>query len=810
MKINEKINNTVTSIVNKVNSVAQGETDREGIPKIITEGMPGLVREAAAEGAVLLENDGVLPLKKGTKVALFGRNSYDYFYVGYGSGGDVNRPYEVSLADGVRGCEALEINEEVAKYYTDWSAAHPINHGVWGHWPLRYPDLSIDENDKAMIKNAAKSSDVAIITIGRSAGEDRDNQLTNESYYIHPEELALIDEVKKSFDKIVVLLNVGGILDMSALGGFSALMYVWQGGMESGNAVADLLCGKVSPSGRLSDTVAKRYEDYPSADNFGGKDFDVYYEDIYVGYRYFETFARDKVLYPFGYGLSYGSFEYKNVKAAAKDDGFELKVTVKNTGNFTAKEVVQLYIEKPCGVLGNPARELVAFAKTKALSAGESERLTLFVNPYQLTSYDEFGDTGYRFAYVTQAGEYRFYLGKNARDNECVFTYYQDETELFAQHRQAAAPQEKFEILCAEKEDGNYVQKTKTAATRRFDLGARIINSLPKGVPQTGDKGIKLADVKEGRASLDDFTAQLSLDELEAISRGDYTMDSPLGAKGNAGAIGGVLQSLRDKGIPAVTTTDGPSGIRLQASCSLLPNGTLLACSFNTELVNGLYSALAAEMKDRGSDILLGPGINIHRNPLCGRNFEYFSEDPFLTGMMAAACVEGVQSRGGSACPKHFACNNQEFRRTQVDERVSERALREIYLKGFEICVERAKPKNIMTSYNKINGVWSHYNYDLCTTILRGEWEYEGNVMTDWWMRSSKSPEFPSICNQAYRVRAQVDVLMPGNKAHLSRRRKPDGTLLKTYGRGCGITLGELQRTAKNVLKMVIATKENL
>ena len=282
-------------------------------------------------------------------------------------------------------------------------------------------------------------------------------------------------------------------------------------------------------------------------------------------------------------------------------------------------------------------------------------------------------------------------------------------------------------------------------------------------------------------------------------------MDSPLGAKGNAGAFGGVLQSLRDKGVKPVITTDGPSGIRLRASCSLIPIGTLLACTYNTELVEELYTAISNEMKDRGSDVLLAPGLNIHRNPLCGRNFEYYSEDPFVSGKMAAAAVKGVQSTGLSACPKHFACNIQEHRRTMTDARVSERALRQIYLKGFEICVKEAEPKNIMTSYNKVNGVYSHYNYDLCTTILRGEWDYKGNVMTDWWMKSQKSPEFENVSDQAYRVRAQVDVLMPGGDRITNG--KPDGTLLKSYGKPLGITLGEMQRSAMNVLRLVMDIK---
>lgn len=284
-------------------------------------------------------------------------------------------------------------------------------------------------------------------------------------------------------------------------------------------------------------------------------------------------------------------------------------------------------------------------------------------------------------------------------------------------------------------------------------------------------------------------------------------MNHPLGPKGNTGIFGGVTESLREKGVVPVVTTDGPSGIRLYQSCSLLPMGTLLACTFNQRLMNRLFMGVGAEMKERGTDVLLAPGLNIHRNPLCGRNFEYFSEDPYVSGKIAAAIVKGIQSTGVSACPKHFACNNQEYKRNTNDSRVSERALREIYIKGFEICVKEAKPINLMTSYNKINGVWGHYHYELVQGILRGEWKYEGNVMTDWWMKSSKSPEFPTLRDNAYRVRAGVDVLMPGGKLISFFSRKPDGTLLETYGKKDGITLGEMQYCAKNVLRCVMELK---
>jgi len=296
----------------------------------------------------------------------------------------------------------------------------------------------------------------------------------------------------------------------------------------------------------------------------------------------------------------------------------------------------------------------------------------------------------------------------------------------------------------------------------------------------------------------------LSDEELEALSRGHGMMGSNLGVAGNAGAFGGVIESLRQKGVPPIITSDGPAGLRLKKYCALLPCGTALACTWNTELVETLSAKVGEEMIHYGVDVQLAPGMNIHRNPLCGRNFEYFSEDPLLSGKTAAAVVRGVQSQGKAACPKHFACNNQETNRNRNDSRVSERALREIYLRNFEIVIKEGKPLTIMTSYNKVNGVWSHYNYDLVTTILRGEWGYTGCVITDWWMQKAKSPEFPKLKNNAYRVRAQVDVLMPGDMGHIAKTYKSDGSLLKTLGQPDGITRGELRRTAKNVLMLAL------
>ena len=513
------------------------------------------------------------------------------------------------------------------------------------------------------------------------------------------------------------------------------------------------------------------------------------------------------MLFPFGFGLSYTTFDCAVTQTRISGDDCRVWVTVTNTGDtYSGKQVVQLYLQKPQGVLSQPERILIAFAKTETLLPGESEKLCLSCKLSDFASYDDTGLSGHRSAWIFEKGDYNLYIGFDVRSAAFCRTFTVRALKVVRQCSQVCAPDpaHPFERLVLRKnDDGGSVPMTERAPARQISLRDRILRNLPEDLPQTGDRGIKLADVKKGEATLDAFVSQLSFDELEAITRGDYTMDSPLGAKGNAGAIGGVLESLRDKDVPAVITTDGPSGIRLASTCSLLPNGVALACTFNETLVQELFSLLAQEMADRGSDILLAPGMNIHRNPLCGRNFEYFSEDPCLSGRIAASYVRGVQSGGLSACPKHFACNNQETNRTHNDSRVSERALREIYLKGFELCVREGKPHNIMTSYNKINGVWSHYNYDLCTTVLRNEWGFTGSVMTDWWMRRDESHEFPGVIDQGYRVRAGVDVLMPGGPR--TGKRKPDGTLKKSMKAENGVTLGEMQTCAKHVLKMCLA-----
>lgn len=763
--------------------------------KVIEEHLPTLCRQAAAEGIVLLKNQGgALPLQKDAPVAVFGRVQLDYFYVGYGSGGDVNPPYTVNLMEGL-GNAGVQVDQELAQTYAKWSEENQPFMGFWGNWPRYFEEMPLEDSQ---VQAAASRCQTAVVVIGRAAGEDRENTLEPGSYYLTDAERKLLTQVTGAFAKTVVLINSGSIMDLAWLEEYpiSAALVVWQGGMESGNAVADVLTGAVTPCGKLTDTISYRYEDHPSASNFLGNDANVYAEDIYVGYRYFETFAQDKVQFPFGFGLSYTTFALENVQVKLCGDTVRVKATVKNTGSYAGKEVVQVYGAAPQGVLGKAARVLCAYEKTKLLQPGECQVLDMKFPVNNLASFDDSGATGHKDAWVLEAGDYAVYVGSDVRAAQKQGAVTVPELRVLSQLEEVCAPVVPFERMV--NKDGQVAYEPVPQATR--SLKDRIVENMPQEIPFTGDKGIKLQDVADGLASMEDFVAQLTPEDLEALSHGDYIMGSSLGALGNAGVLGGITESLRALGVPPATTTDGPSGIRLQYFCSLLPCGTALACAWNPQLVESLYQAHGREMVMKGSDMLLGPGMNIHRNPLCGRNFEYFSEDPLVSGKTGAAMVRGLQKNGVSACPKHFACNNQETNRAYNDSQVSQRALREIYLKGFEICIAEGKPQNIMSSYNKINGVWSHYNYDLCTTVLRGEWGYEGVVITDWWMRSSPDPDFPDLWDSAYRIRAQVDVLMPGAIDHAGT---PDPSALESYRKG-GLTLAELQRGACNVLRYLI------
>ena len=794
---------SISNIVNLFLALAQSTGGKVDETKTSTPELSQVARQVAGEGIVLLKNDGVLPFKSDDVVSVFGRVQNDYFYVGYGSGGDVKPPYKVSLMEGIKNNGKVSVNEELAGLYKSWSEKNPPDEGFWGHWPMNFPEMPISQE---VVKGAREKSNVALVVIGRAAGEDREQKLKKGSFLLTDEERALLDKVTGEFDKVVVLLDTGNVIDMSWTEEYgnklSAILIGWQGGMESGNAVADVLSGVVNPSGRLTDTIARHYEDYPSSKDFGNRKYNNYTEDVYVGYRYFSTFNQDAVLYPFGYGLSYTTFKTDG-KVTFDGKKGEVKISVENTGDVAGKEVVQVYVQAPQGKLGKPLRSMVAFAKTDLIEKGEKEDLSLTFGIEDLMSYDDKGYTGYRSCYIAETGEYKVYVGTNVRDAVEVGSFNLDTLHVVGADESCPVRIEhQFDVLYPELKDGKYQKAYRPVAVETRCLKDRIIDRLPQEIEQKVDFNMDFCDVKDGVLSMDRFIASLSDEELELLSHGDYKMNSPLGTNGNAGAFGGISEGLRARHIPPVITTDGPSGIRLLVRASLLPCGTALASTWNKSLVQELYAEVSKEMVDRGSDVLLAPGMNIHRDPLCGRNFEYFSEDPVLTGYMASAVVKGIQSQGVSACPKHFACNSQETNRNRNDSRVSERALREIYLKAFKIVIDDANPKLIMASYNRINRVLNSNNYDLTTTILRDEWGYDGVVTTDWWMVNEKSPEFEGVKANAYRIRSQVDVFMPGGDRLFG---KGDGSTMSALKKGA-LTRGEMQRCARNVLNFILNT----
>lgn len=775
-----------------------------GEPVTVPEIVP-VSRRAAADGIVLLKNTGVLPLKMNEEVAVFGRCALDYFCVGYGSGGDIRFPYKVNLMEGLANA-GVKVNEGLAAKYVEWTSKkyNKADEGFWGHWPTHFDEMPLDD---ILVENVAAESDTAIVVIGRAAGEDRENKLLPGCYYLTKKEIKMLDLVTKHFKKVVLVMDCGNLIDMSWTTVYgdkiSAILYAWQGGMESGNALADVLTGKVNPSAHLTDTIAINYEDYPSADYFGAEEYNNYFEDIFVGYRYFETFEKDKVLYPFGYGLSYTEF---SMSGSLASDGTKYTVTanITNRGKVAGRQVAFVFVASPDGPMGMPSKVLAGFKKTKLLEPGEKEELTFELDLKDTAGYDDRGVTGHRNCFVLDAGDYKICLGSDVRAAKSIGVISLGDTIVVKETQEAMGlPDSQCFVRLVNKNGKKAVSKIPHGT---IVLKDRILDNLPEDIPFTGDKGINLADVASGKNTIEEFVAQLTPEELEEVTSGFGPMNSPYGPEGNAGSFGGNNESFIEKGIKPVVTTDGPSGVRLKMTCSLNPCGTALASSFDVEQISELYSYIAKEMKVYGSDLLLAPGLNIHRNPLCGRNFEYYSEDPLVSGLMAAAVIKGLRREGVEGCPKHFAANNQETRRNKNDSRVSKRALREIYLKGFEILIKEANPRVIMASYNKINGVWSHYNYDLHTTILRGDWGYDGLVITDWWMHAATSKEFPAINNNAYRVRSQVDVVMPGCDGYVDFM-IVGKTLRDTYGQPEGITLGEMQRCAINVLNYILRTK---
>lgn len=758
-----------------------------------------LSREAATEGMVLLKNENnALPLKRGEKIALFGKATIEYIKGGGGSG-DVNCPYVRNIADGFKIKEKegkVEVYSPIVDFYKDYvekeSVNIPTRKEIDATWDIvnamefrkerddmtyatfakmHVPEPAVAED---IVKKASEHADTAIITISRFSAEGVDRRASGGDYYLSDIEKDLIDNATKYFNKVIIVINSGATVDCEYFAenpSVQGVLLSWQGGIEGGLAIADILCGDVTPSGKLVDTIAKSYDCYPCKDDFWESyEYLNYTEDIYVGYRYFETIpeAKDKVRYPFGFGLSYTDFEISGKVCCESEGKIVAIATVKNIGSVSGKEVIQLYYNAPQGLLGKPSYELAAFKKTKLLAPGESETIALSFDANSMASFDDLGKIQ-KSAYILEKGTYTFHLGTSVRDTEKLdFEYTLTDNVIVEQEKSLCKPFKLEKRLLA---NGTY--ETLPIGEPSYNERSETQNNA-----KAPEETIMFEDVGE-KITLDEFVAQMTLDELMFIVGGQ----PPRGVC-NTGCFGGIDRL----GIPAVPTADGPAGLRLNVQTGIpttaWPCATLIACAWNPDIAYEVGKGGGAEIRENNLGVWLSPALNIHRDPLCGRNFEYYSEDPLIAGKTAAAVTRGVQSQKVAVSIKHFACNNKEANRTCCDARISERALREIYLKGFEIAVKEADPWTVMSSYNLINGQHTSESYELLTEILRNEWGFKGMVVTDWGVKNDPVKE----------VKAGNDMKMHIGYPEDLQKAIDDGNLTRT----------DLEICAKRILEMFI------
>lgn len=787
-----------------------------------------LARKASAEGMVLLKNENLLPLEVPMSIALFGGGAVCTVKGGIGSG-DVNNRESISIYRGLKTAGAVITSEDwIADYKNRYEAART----AWKERVLedaRHVEnpfdaysanpFSMPDGRKIMLKDLGNAS-AAVYVISRIAGEGKDRRKIEGDYYLSKKEREDILYLDQTDIPIILLLNIGSPIELTDVlqeaGNIKAVLNISLPGQEGGHAVADVLFGRAAPGGRLTATWAKHYEDYPSADSFGYLNGNVetekYREGIYVGYRYFDSFGIQP-LFPFGYGLSYTDFSirYEGLERTAR--GMDIMVSVTNTGkSYSGREVVQVYVTLPQTICAKEYQRLVGFAKTNTLKPQEKQKLVISIDQSNLASFSE-----QLHAWFMEAGTYGIWIGNHSASLQLA--------ELFTVHQQTILEHTKG--VCSPK-----------GSVEELDIAKFAKNRAGEWLKKTEEQKIPISSFipqeEKNNTYQITFAKEQPVTELIPLLYGNITQGaSTLGSAGIRvpGSAGETTETLEEKyGIRSLIMADGPAGLRLRQSyevdcdtnsvygagvlgslengfleetkhhenadtyyqyCTAFPVGTALAQSWDTDLMREFGEAVAVEMEEFHVDLWLAPGMNIHRNPLCGRNFEYYSEDPFLSGVMAASVTDGVQShRGCGVTIKHFVCNNQEDNRMGVDVCVSERALREIYLRGFEIAVKKSKPIAMMSSYNLINGVHAANSRELCTIIAREEWGFEGVIMSDW---NTTVPENGSVPWQC--VAAGNDIIMPGNQ-------KDAANIREAYEQG-KLSEEMIRCSAGRILKMI-------
>lgn len=824
-----------------------------------------IARKIAEESIVLLKNaNHILPLKEKKEIAFFGRTQIGTLYSGNGSGGANIAGCGTILEE----CEKRGIKPEsqLKGFYEykasaeqvteedefDWTkVSEMVNSGIMYEIFGKYK-APLDEYDvpETLIFQAAEKTDTAIFVIGRNSGGEECDRHLPEDYYLTRSEESLLKDICTHFANVVIVLNVNGLIDLSWVKKYASiksLLFIGIPGEEGASALAGILTGEINPSGKLAVTIAEHYEDYPSADHFswdkehlenildyesyglsseenGSTGFTkspvtVYWEDIYTGYRYFDTFGK-QVLYPFGYGLSYTAFAISDALVKKQNGGILVTADVKNIGEMSGKEVIQIYLSKvyPAEGVERPYQELKGFEKTSDLAPGEKEQVKIWIPWRELAVYDE-----ERAAWVIESGDYLLKMGNSSRDTFVKGLICVEKTILAEQCTNCLNITEcnngKIEFLTQKENDAEMASVLNITEQNKDVSGQNIIFVTPEDVHDVqenrkcGKETISKAETTVSEREKERNLAELSIKELAALCVG-YGPGTPFAAVGDrsdpstifddegkpmttnshpTGYPGYVSPAIEEKGIKSVFYKDGPAGIGGVA----WPTEMLIACSFDKKLWQMFGDAVGKECEEQQVNVWLAPAVNLHRNPLCGRNFEYFSEDPYLTGVCACEITKGVQNdRPVIVCPKHFAANEQEtFRRGNagknvdaVDSILTERALREQYLKPFEMLVKDAGIACIMTSFNKINGSFSGGSHDLCTQILREEWGFEGAVVTDW-------GDMDMVVDGADAVAAGNDIVMPGGPPVIRQ-------ILKGYEEG-RVTREELEQAVRHLLIMI-------